>query len=242
MPGFLAKWQTGDTHLRAPLQVRQYEQIADQVAEQGHGLVLDWGCGYGQVTSLLAARGVNVSSFEWRSDAPPTSANVPLAAYPQFTATVSSDPVKLPYPDNSFDAALSVGVLEHVQDPDGSLAELARVLKPGGKLYVSNLPNRTAWTERLARVIGAYYHGSLPFDQVYTQKTARERLQRHGYLVTDERMTGMIPQSVPFPLPRWSVEPLWRLNELLSRIPVLNRFATAVQLTGHRPPDEPGAR
>ncbi|HEV7750783.1 MAG TPA: class I SAM-dependent methyltransferase [Baekduia sp.] len=235
MPGFLAKWQTGDTHLRAPLQIRQYEEIADRVAAERHERVLDWGCGYGQITALLAARGVNVVSYEWREDAPPTSAEVRMDAYPEFTVSVSSDPVKLPYPDDAFDAALSVGVLEHVQDPDGSLAELARVLKPGGRLYVFNLPNRTSWTERLARRIGAYYHGQLPFDQVYTQRSARERLQRHGYTVTDERMTGMLPQSVPVPIPPRAVGPLWRLNQLLARIPGLNRIATAVELTGHRP-------
>jgi ubiquinone/menaquinone biosynthesis C-methylase UbiE len=215
--------------------MRQYEQIADRVASGRPRRVLDWGCGYGQMTALLRERGLDVTSFEWREDAPPTSADVVLERHPDVTAQVSSDPVKLPYPDASFDVALSVGVLEHVQDPDGSLAELGRVLEPGGRLYVFNLPNRTSWTERLARLIGAYYHGKLPFDQVYTQRSARERLERHGYVVTDERMTGMLPQSVPFPLPAWSVSPLWALNEGLARIPGLNRLATAVQLTGHRP-------
>jgi ubiquinone/menaquinone biosynthesis C-methylase UbiE len=231
----LAKWQTGDVHLRAPLQMRQYHLIADRVAASRPGRVLDWGCGFGQITALLRERGVDVTSFEWRADAPPTSADVQLDAFPDVTAQVSCDPVKLPYPDATFDTALSVGVLEHVQDPDGSLDELARVLKPGGRLQVYNLPNRYSWTERLARLIGAYYHGSLPHDQVYTRRTARELLERHGYVVGDERMTGMLPQSVPFPLPPWSVTPLWTLNELLARVPGLNRIATAVELTGRQP-------
>jgi ubiquinone/menaquinone biosynthesis C-methylase UbiE len=235
----LAKWQTGDTHLRAPLQMRQYEQIADRVAAARPARVLDWGCGFGQMSALLRARGLDVTSFEWREDAPPTSGEVQLERHPEITAQVSSDPVRLPYDDGAFDVALSVGVLEHVQDPDGSLAELARVLAPGGRLYVFNLPNRTSWTERLARRIGAYYHGSLPYDQVYTQRSARERLQRHGYRVTDERMTGMLPQSVPFPLPAWSVGPLWAINEALARVPGLNRIATAVELVGHRPGAQP---
>lgn len=235
MSGTLAKWQTGDAHLRAPLQMRQYEQLVDGVAASSPGRVLDWGCGFGQITSMLASRGVDVTSYEWREDAPPTSAEVPLERYPERTVTISSAPVTLPYPDATFDTALSVGVLEHVQDPDGSLAELFRVLKPGGRLHVYNLPNRFSWTERLARLMGAYYHGRLPYDQVYTQKTARERLQRHGFAVSDERMTGMLPQSVPFPLPSWSVSPLWAVNETLARVPGLNRIATAVELTGTRP-------
>lgn len=235
MTSSLTKWQTLDVHLRSPLQMRQYSQIADRVAASAPGRVLDWGCGRGQVTALLRERGVDVTSFEWSADAPPEGAEIRLQDFPDVVAQISSDPVKLPYADASFDTALSVGVLEHVPDPGGSLDELARVLKPGGRLHIANLPNRYSWTERVAKLIGAYYHGKLPHDKVYTQRTARELLQRHGYTVYDERMTGMIPQIVPIPLPAWSVGPLWKLNEGLAHVPGLKHLATAVELTGRRP-------
>ena len=57
---------------------------------------------------------------------------------------------------------LSCGVLEHVQDPHGSLDEIRRVLRPHGTFYLYNLPNRTAYTERIAKAMGLYYHGSCP--------------------------------------------------------------------------------
>lgn len=41
----------------------------------------------------------------------------------------------LPFNDNSFDAVISVAVLEHVKDPFSCAREIARVLKPGGKLF-----------------------------------------------------------------------------------------------------------
>jgi arsenite methyltransferase len=47
-----------------------------------------------------------------------------------------ADATALPVPDAAFDAALAVQVLEYVPDPDAALAELHRVVRPGGRLVV----------------------------------------------------------------------------------------------------------
>lgn len=44
---------------------------------------------------------------------------------------------RVPLTDGSLDAVVCTGVLEHVQDPDRVVAELWRVLRPGGRIYVS---------------------------------------------------------------------------------------------------------
>ncbi len=51
----------------------------------------------------------------------------------------SHDVIKLPYPDNYFDAITSISVIEHISDMGDSLAmkEMWRVLKPGGKLVIT---------------------------------------------------------------------------------------------------------
>jgi ubiquinone/menaquinone biosynthesis C-methylase UbiE len=49
------------------------------------------------------------------------------------------DAQALPYPDDSFDAAFLVTVLGEIPDQDAALAELARVVRPGGRLVVGEL-------------------------------------------------------------------------------------------------------
>lgn len=50
---------------------------------------------------------------------------------------VFADAAELPFPDNSFDAVLCLEVIEHVPTPARVMAEIARVLKPGGRAWLS---------------------------------------------------------------------------------------------------------
>src|SRR4051794_73365 len=106
-----------DVNLRSKPQMCEYEAIADRIAAEAPGRVLDWGCGHGQVTVMLRARQIDVASFDYAPDvSEPTVRR--LEQFPDVEATLSAEPVALPYEDEEFDAVLSLGVLEHVQDPD----------------------------------------------------------------------------------------------------------------------------
>jgi ubiquinone/menaquinone biosynthesis C-methylase UbiE len=213
-----------DANLRSAPQMLMYEELARDVARRKPGRLLDWGCGWGQVTMLLRERGVDVTAFEVRDglSAPTTE---PLERYPEIVVHLSGEPVALPFDDGSFDTVLSCGVLEHVPDPSGSLSEIRRVLRPGGMFYVTNLPNRYSYTERIARLLGLYYHGRLPNDRVYTKGSVRGLLGRHGFEIQELRLVHMLPLTLGGP-----ARPIWATSRALERIPGLNLVATSLEL------------
>ena len=206
-------------------QGREYDAIAERIAADGPCHILDWGAGHGQMTARLMERGFDVSSYDFSPDEPAGSKPLDEA---DAMVDHTPDPVALPYDDDAFDAVLSCGVLEHVGDPDASLQELRRVLRPNGRLYVYKLPNRWSYLEWLARPLGLYYHGQLPDDRVYTADTTRAILERLGFAERELRLMNMLPLRAVGQRPR-ATEMVWRANVALSRVPGLDRLATNVE-------------
>ncbi len=90
--------------------------------------ILDIGCGDGQISRMMAAVGAQVVGVD------PTWNQIRVAhergggaSYLRTTAD------ELPFADASFDAAVACLVFEHIDALDGAIAEVARVVKPGGR-------------------------------------------------------------------------------------------------------------
>ncbi len=96
--------------------------------------VLDAGCGSGPLTAALQARGAVVSGFDL------SLVMVDLARRRLGDAAdvrVADLGAPLPYDDDTFDLVVASLSLHYVEDWDAALAELRRVLEPGGRLTVS---------------------------------------------------------------------------------------------------------
>jgi ubiquinone/menaquinone biosynthesis C-methylase UbiE len=91
--------------------------------------ILDFGCGNGDLTQRLRQDGYDVHGCDLQFK---DGAHAQTLQSQNLIHKISLAPYRLPFEDNSFDYILSETVFEHVQNTDETIAELARVLKPGG--------------------------------------------------------------------------------------------------------------
>jgi SAM-dependent methyltransferase len=112
------------------------EELAfEAVREREPGRVLEVGCGPGYFGENLRGRlGVEVVAL----DASPRM--VELARERGLEALVG-DVQELPFPEDDFDVVVANWMLYHVADPDLGLSEIARVLRPGGRLVAATFGN-----------------------------------------------------------------------------------------------------
>lgn len=109
----------------------EIDRLASAIAPTGLGL--DLGCGDGILTDILFARaGVTPRLIGIDIDPLETAA---AAAYPFYERIHTCAAQAIPEADDSFDYIVSNSVLEHIPDLEGVIAEVSRVLKPGGAFW-----------------------------------------------------------------------------------------------------------
>src|SRR5258706_7541699 len=144
-----------------PIYFQQVDQLREaencepyRLANQIHELetekdkrVLDVGCGHGYVLPHYARQGAEVHGVDLTARAIAlTKERFALGGLQGDFRQI--DGVQLPFPDNTFDIACSMGVLHHIADPRPTLAEMHRVLKPGGRLILM-LYNKNSFRNRV---------------------------------------------------------------------------------------------
>ena len=112
-----------------------------QETEKG-GSILDVGCGAGLTSLELVRRGFNVQGIDISPNmiehARSEAARENLKC--EFQVGLANE---LPYPDNHFDTAVAMGLIEYVSDDSPVLREILRVLKGDGR-FILNMPNATS--------------------------------------------------------------------------------------------------
>jgi SAM-dependent methyltransferase len=124
--------------------------------------VLDLGCGFGRHAFEAYRRGALVVAVD-RSEEEVTSVTSMFRAMAAageapddvVARAVRADLLSLPFPDASFDVVMASEVLEHIPADDLAMAEIARVVRPGGRVAVT-VPRW--WPERVCWALSREYH------------------------------------------------------------------------------------
>jgi SAM-dependent methyltransferase len=151
---------------------RRRREVLRLLALRAGERVLDVGCGPGFLTAEIAAAvgsGGRVQAID-ASESMLALAKARCAALPQVSLALG-DAARLELPDAGFDAVTSVQVHEYVQDIEGGLRELQRVLRSGGRLLLvatdwDSIVWGSAEPRRMAHVLDAFdehlAHAHLP--------------------------------------------------------------------------------
>jgi SAM-dependent methyltransferase len=154
--------------------------------------VLDMGCGGGRHAFAVLRRGAHVVAL----DADDSELKQVLGTVTAMTEAgelpasadavpVQADALHLPFTDGTFDRIIAAEVLEHIPDDQTAIAELVRVLQPGGRIAVTvpaRLPERVNW------LLDDDYH-DFPGGhiRIYAQAILEGRLSDAGLVVRGSR-------------------------------------------------------
>lgn len=192
--------------------------------------LLDVGCGTGYHLARLAAKGFTVAGVDGSAD----MLDRARALNPQADLR-QADVEALPFPADSFDTVLSIEVLRYLPDLRGCLAEMARVLRPGGACLVTASPlfnlsgyplvNRLAAAFPLPGLVRLrqYFHTSFGLRRDFTRAGFR-KVSIHGiYLGPMNWVERLTPRLLPRVLAIWEpwdrrLADRWLLRDLSSML------------------------
>jgi SAM-dependent methyltransferase len=161
----------------------------DRLGVVGGTKVIDVGCGAGRHSYEAYRRGADVIAFDQNAEelaevdtmlqAMGAEGEAPESAKAQV---VVGDALALPYPDGTFDVVIASEILEHVPDDETAIAELVRVLRPGGSLVVTVprwLPEKICWL-----LSDSYHANEGGHIRIYQAGELRSKVEACGAIFT----------------------------------------------------------
>jgi ubiquinone/menaquinone biosynthesis C-methylase UbiE len=212
-----------------------FDKVAAKLAAPPDAVILDAGCGSCAKSILLASRGFRVVGTDFSADALAIAEQtIRDQKFGDRITLRQGDVTSLPFRNAEFQYAVCWGVLMHIPEFQKAVAELARVLAPGGQLVISegNMSAMQAVALRsLKRLLGRNRnvvrtpggleshedtdHGKLVTRQLDMPWFVRE-CERHG-LRLKTRMSGQFTEIYVLLPWRWARSVVHRFNSVWFR-------------------------
>jgi len=161
----------------------KFKKILDLLGIEKEKKVLDVGCSDGVFLERIA-RSYQVSGVG--VDISPLSIKRAKADSGLAIKFFVADACKLPFAARSFDFVFSFDTLEHIKDKKGAILEMARVLRPGGKLlvYTLNKKQKFTWNWYLNKIGIDIYEGYAHDPKLFLEpEKTKKQLEKTGLIV-----------------------------------------------------------
>lgn len=222
-----------------PTRMGYFERVLrEQNVDLPNTTLLDVGCGGGILAEAFAELGMRVTGIDPSVSAVETARRHAHQQMLTIAYQVGSGE-RLPFADASFDCVSCCDVLEHVRDVDAVLAEISRVLKPGG-LFLYDTINRTwlSWLF-LIKIAQDWKRWAFmePNQHVYGRfiKPAELRAKLARYGLPNQHTRGMVPDFNVLKTLYWlrkRTSGAWGFRELGTRITMREGWDTQLSYMG----------
>ena len=208
-----------------------------QLLPEHLGHVIDVGCGPGVMVEAVLARG---GTFEGL-DLSPEMVHEATEKFGHLknVSFKTGDIEALDVPDDYADQVICMAVIEYLKSPDRALAEISRVLRPGG-IAIITVPKRlhidrltialSTPVRRIARMLGAASADELPRLCLQPDELD-EAARRQGLLPDGGAQYHFTP--LPYPLPRIAPQLFMRLNTSFERLYATRRAVPSFLAHGY---------
>ena len=212
---------------RSAVRVRLLTALLDRL---GDPRCLEIGAGRGTFTeAVLEARPhLRVTAIEI-SPRQVELATSRLQRFPNLDFRVG-DAGRLPCPDRSMDAVFGFSILHHV-DLESTLAEMHRVLRPGGMIWFSepNMLNPQIAIEKNVRVVGRWLQNS-DDETAFVRFSLAATLRRAGFDAVMVRPFDFMHPG----LPAFLLPPMRAINAVLEKTPLIREISGSLEIVARR--------
>ncbi len=204
------------THPRPQDMAQMRAQVAGLILEAGHRCVLDLPSGTGELTQILRDRGLDVVAADLFPE--------PFIATGRSCLRADLNGL-LPFEDGRFDAVACIEGIEHIENPHLLAREANRILKLGGRIYLTT-PNVLSIRSRLSSLLRGYpeqFHYMIEVEAATGVERPIAHINPIGFL------------EVRYTLSRWGFQlDLVTTNRLVRPRSLLYRFLRLLMLTRGR--------